>query len=137
MNNLRTPERVGKLRQTLQAKAKGHPSYRFYSLYDKVSRRDVLVYAWARCRRNGGVAGVDGQTFEEIEAWGVEQWLDDVAEPLILKTARPEAVRRVYIPKEGGTQRPLGIPTIKDRVVQMAAVIVLEPIFDGDLLEEP
>ena len=73
MNNLRIPERVGKLRQTLQAKAKGHPSYRFYSLYDKVSRRDVLVYAWARCRRNGGVAGVDGQTFEEIEAskrWG-------------------------------------------------------------------
>jgi len=136
MNNLRTPESVGKLRQTLQAKAKGHPSYRFYSLYDKVSRREVLGYAWARCRRNGGVAGVDGQTFEEIEALGVEQWLDDVAEPLILKTYRPDAVRRVYIPKEGGKQRPLGIPTIKDRVVQMAAVIVLEPIFEGDLMEE-
>jgi len=83
------------------------------------------------------VAGGDGQTGEEIEALGVEQWLDDVAEPLSLKTDRPEAVRRGYRPKEGGTQRPRGIPTSRDRVVQMAAVIVLEPIVEGDLMEEP
>lgn len=80
---------------------------------------------------------MDGQTFEEIEAVGVEKWLDDVADPLILKTDRPDAVRRVYLPKEGGKQRPLGIPTIKDRVVQRAAVIVLEPICEVDLMEEP
>jgi group II intron reverse transcriptase/maturase len=137
MNNLRTPLSVRKLQQTLHAKAKGQPSYRFYSLYDKIRRRDVLAHAWERCRGNDGVAGVDGRTFADIEAEGVEGWLAEVAEDLKLRTYQPDAVRRVYIPKDDGKQqRPLGIPSIKDRVVQMAAVIVLEPIFEADLMEE-
>jgi group II intron reverse transcriptase/maturase len=128
---------VRKLQQTLHAKAKGQSSYRFYSLYDKIARRDVLGHAWERCRENDGVAGVDGRTFADIEAEGVEGWLAEVAAELKLQTYRPTAVRRVSIPKEDGQQqRPLGIPTIKDRVVQMATVIVLEPIFEVDLMEE-
>lgn len=136
MKNLRTPESVRKLQQTLHAKAKEQPSYRFYSLYDKIMRADVLAHAWERCRENDGVAGVDGVTFADIEAAGVARWLAEVAEALKQKTYRPAAVRRVYIPKDDGKQRPLGISTIKDRVVKMAAVIVLEPIFEADLMEE-
>jgi group II intron reverse transcriptase/maturase len=134
--SLTPPPKVQKLQEALHAKAKRSPGYRFYVLYDKVYRRDVLEFAYARCRANGGAAGVDRQTFEEIEAYGVERWLDEVAEELKKRTYRPQPVRRVYIPKPDGKQRPLGIPTIKDRVVQTAVVLVLEPIFEADLEPE-
>ena len=134
--SLRTPEKVEKLQTVLRAKAKASPSYRFYSLYDKVHRADVLAHAYERCRANGGSPGVDGQTFAAIESYGVEQWLGELAEELRKKTYRPAAVRRVWIPKADGKQRPLGIPTIRDRVVQMAFVLVVEPIFDEDLQPE-
>lgn len=133
---LTTPEKVRKLQRTLYAKAKSSPGYRFYLLYDKLYRADVLAHAFACCRANGGVAGVDGQGFDEIERYGVEQWLGELAEELRKKSYRPQAVRRVYIPKPDGTQRPLGIPTVRDRVVQMAAVLVLGPIFEADLPPE-
>lgn len=134
--SLQTPESVGKLQRVLRAKAKESPGYRFYALYDKVYRRDVLAHAYERCRRNKGAAGVDGQTFESIQAYGVERWLDERVEELKNGTYCPEAVRRVWIPKADGKQRPLGIPTIRDRVVQMAMVLVIEPIFDEDLQPE-
>lgn len=134
--SLRPPEKVRKLQAALHAKAKGSPAYRFYSLYDKVYRPDVLAHAYACCKANGGAAGVDGQTFDDIAAYGVERWLGELAEALRTKTYRPQAVRRVWIPKPNGKQRPLGIPTIRDRVAQMAAVVVLEPIFEADLQPE-
>lgn len=133
---LTTPESVWNLQQSLQAKAKANPTLRFYSLYDKMYRRDVLAFAWRQCRANGGSAGVDGQTFEQIEAAGLGAWLDELTEQLKSKTYRPQAVRRVYIPKADGKLRPLGIPTIQDRVAQMAAVILLAPLFEADLPEE-
>ena len=120
----------------MHAKAKGNPSYRFYALYDKLCRADVLAEAWRRCLANGGVAGVDGVSFEKIEAYGVSRWLGELAQELRDKSYRPGAVRRVYIPKPDGKQRPLGIPVIRDRVVQMAAVLILEPIFEADLQDE-
>jgi len=134
--SLRTPEKVGKLQATLHAKAKESPELRFYSLYDKVYRSDVLEYAYRRCKANGGAPGVDAQTFSDVEAYGLHRWLGEVAEEMRGKTYRPQAVRRVWIPKPNGKRRPLGIPTICDRVVQMAAVIVLEPIFEADLEPE-
>ncbi len=130
------PTKVGKLQETLHAKAKRSPTYRFYALYDKVYRADVLWHAYQCCRANRGAAGVDGQTFEDIEASGVMEWLGELAEELRKQMYRPQAVRRVYIPKPDGKQRALGIPTIKDRVVQMAALVVLEPIFEADLQPE-
>jgi RNA-directed DNA polymerase len=130
------PTKVGKLRETLHAKAKTAPTYRFYALYDKVYWADVLWHAYRCCRANDGTAGVDGQTFEDIEAYGQPKWLGELAEELRKKTYRPQAVRRVLIPKPDGKQRPLGIPTIKDRVVQMAVLVVLEPIFEADLQPE-
>jgi RNA-directed DNA polymerase len=136
MMNLKPPPTVGKLQGVLRAKAKESPSYRFYALYDKVYRQDVLRWAYERCRINGGAPGVDGQTFEDIEEYGRERWLDELAQELKGKTYHPAAVRRVWIPKSDGKQRPLGIPRIKDRVVQMAAVLVIEPIFDEDLQPE-
>jgi len=134
--SLITPESVWNLQQSLQAKAKANPTLRFYSLYDKIYRRDVLAHAWQRCRANGGSAGVDGQTFEYIEAQGLGAWLEELTEQLRSKTYQPQAVRRVYIPKADGKQRPLGIPTIRDRVVQMALTILLDPIFEADLPNE-
>jgi RNA-directed DNA polymerase len=134
--NLVPPPKVEKLRETLHAKAKSAPTYRFYALYDKVYRADVLAYAYRCSRANGGEAGVDGQTFAAIEAYGVEKWLGELAEELHQKRYRPQAVRRGYTPKADGGQRPLGIPTVKDRVVQTAAVLVLGPIFEADLQPE-
>jgi group II intron reverse transcriptase/maturase len=134
--SLTPPEQVGKLQAALHVKAKSSPDYRFYLLYDKLYRSDILWFAHRRCLLNGGAAGVDGVTFEDIEAYGEKRWLDELAEELRTRTYRPSPVRRVWIPKPDGKQRPLGIPTIKDRVVQMAAVIVLEPIFEADLQPE-
>ncbi len=132
------PTKVGKLQETLHAKAKGSPSYRFYALYDKVYRDDVLWHAYRICQFNGGAPGVDGQTFDDIEHYGRMTWLRELAEELKTKRYRPEAVRRVKIPKPGqkGRYRPLGIPTIKDRVVMTAALLILEPIFEADLQPE-
>lgn len=134
--SLLPPESVGKLQAALHTKAKEAPAYRFYALYDKLYRADVLGHAYACCRSNGGAAGVDGQTFADIVAYGEQRWLGELAQELKGRTYRPQAVRRVWIPKADGTQRPLGIPTIRDRVVQMAAVLVLDPIFEADLPPE-
>ena len=134
--SLEPPEKVRKLQETLHAKAKRAPNYRFYALYDKLYRSDVLNYAYSCCQANEGAAGVDGQTFDDIAAYGLVRWLSELADELRKKTYRPQAVRRVYIPKPDGKQRPLGIPTVKDRVVQMAALLVLEPIFEADLQPE-
>jgi group II intron reverse transcriptase/maturase len=134
--SLRPPPQVEKLQRALRAKAKGSPNYRFYALYDKVYRADILAWAYERCRVNGGAAGVDGQTFADIAEYGVERWLSELAQELRDKTYRPAAVRRVWIPKADGKQRPLGIPTIRDRVVQMAFVLVVEPLLDEDLQPE-
>jgi RNA-directed DNA polymerase len=130
------PDSLQKLQNSLHAKAKGSPGYRFYALYDKVYRSDVLAHSYACCKANRGAAGVDGQTFEDIEASGLDRWLGELQQALKDKSYEPSAVRRVWIPKPDGKQRPLGIPTIKDRVAQMAAVLVLEPIFETDLLPE-
>src|SRR5688572_8533676 len=136
--SLATPEPVRKLQTTLHAKAKDLPNYRFYALYDKVYRSDVMTFAYQVCHANGGAPGVDGQTFDDIKTDGARRWLDELATELREKRYRPEAVRRVMIPKPGqkGRYRPLGIPTIKDRVVQTAALLVLEPIFEADLQPE-
>ena len=130
------PEKVEKLQTALHTKAKAEPKYRFYALYDKMHRMDVLGYAYERCRANNGAAGVDDQTFEDIEKYGLGKWLEELAEELKTRTYKPQAVRRVWIPKADGKQRPLGIPTIRDRVAQMAAVLILEPIFEADLQPE-
>lgn len=133
---LTPPEKVEKLQTALRTKAKQSPGYRFYVLYDKVYRIDVLHYAYRLCRSNNGSPGVDSQTFADINVYGEERWLGELAEELRKKEYQPQAVRRVYIPKPDGKQRPLGIPTIRDRVVQTAALVVLEPIFDVDLQDE-
>jgi len=134
-NSLTTPESIRTFQRKLYAKAKSEPEFRFYSLYDKVHRRDILEFAYRLCRANGGAAGVDGMTFERIEAAGLEGWLVNLQEDLRNETYRPQPVRRVMIPKPGGGERPLGIPTIRDRVAQTAAKIVLEPVFEADFEE--
>jgi RNA-directed DNA polymerase len=136
LGNLSTPDSVQKLQAALHAKAKEAPGFRFYALYDKLYRADVLAHAYQRCRANGGAEGVDGQRFEDIEAYGEERWLGELAQVLREKGYQAQAIRRVYIPKPDGKLRPLGIPTIRDRVVQTAAVLVLEPIFEADLPPE-
>jgi group II intron reverse transcriptase/maturase len=136
LGNLQTPISVQKLQTALHAKAKEEPGYRFYLLYDKIYRRDVLEHAYRSCKANKGAAGVDGVRFQDIGLSGEEQWLGELAERLKKKDYRPEAVKRVWIPKPNGKLRPLGIPTITDRVVQTAAMIILEPIFEADLQPE-
>lgn len=132
--SLTTPESVWQLQEALRAKAKRKPAARFHSLYDKIYRKDVLWHAWRCCRDNGGAPGVDGVSFEEIEASGVAGWLEELTKALRERTYLPEAVRRVWIPKPGSAKRrPLGIPCLRDRVVQMAAVLILEPIFEADM----
>jgi RNA-directed DNA polymerase len=134
---LEPPVSVQKLQAALQAKAKGSPGYRFYLLYDKVYRKDILEYAYRCCRANRGAPGVDDQDFADIEAYGEERWLGELADKLRGKTYRAEAVRRVWIPKADGKKlRPLGIPCIADRVVMTAAVAVMAPIFEVDMPAE-
>ena len=136
MMSLPPPPKVEKLQRVLRAKAKESPDYRFYQLYDKLYREDILAFAYRRCRTNAGGPGVDGQTFADIESSGKEAWLSELAQELRNRTYRPSAVRRVWIPKADGKLRPLGVPTIRDRVVQMAFKLVVEPIFDEDLQPE-
>ena len=135
--DLQAPDSVRRLQTALHAKAKGDPDFRFYTLSDKMWREDVLRAAWRAVRRNGGACGVDGETFEHIREQGVERWLGELAKELRESTYRPRAVRQVLIPKkQPGKFRPLGIPCIRDRVAQTAAMLVLTPIFEADLQTE-
>jgi len=131
--SLVTPEKIRTLQRKLYRKAKAEPAFRFYVLYDKICREDILRHAYGLARSNAGAPGVDGVSFAQIEERGLEAWLASLREELALKTYRPDPVRRVMIPKpNGGGERALGIPTIRDRVVQTAAKLVLEPIFEAD-----
>ena len=136
MGNLSTPKTVQKLQKALHAKAKAEAGYRFYALYDKISREDILAHAFAQCRSNKGAPGVDGQDFADIEAYSVERWLGELALALREESYQPDPIRRVFIPKANGKLRPLGISTVRDRVCMTAAMLVLEPIFEADLPPE-
>jgi len=129
-----TPVKLRKLQRALYRKAKAEPGYRFWSLYSELTRHDLLEHALQLVERNGGAPGVDGQTIETITAnlEKREQWLKQLQQELQTKAYRPRPVRRVFIPKSNGGERPLGIPTVKDRVVQMAALLVLAPIYEAD-----
>lgn len=130
--SLGTPDKVRELQIKLYRKAKSEPDFRFYQLYDKVYRADVLRRAWVLAKANHGAPGVDNESFEDIESKGLMEWLDGLGKALHDKTYRPQPVRRVKIPKPGGGERPLGIPTIRDRVAQTAAKLILEPVFEAD-----
>jgi len=136
LGNLATPECVQRLQKALHAKAKAAPGFRFYALYDKIYREDILAHAYAQCRSNKGVPGVDGQDFADIEAYGRERWLGELALALREETYQPEPIKRVFIPKANGKLRPLGIPTLRDRVCMTATMLVLAPIFEADLPPE-
>src|SRR2546428_6253223 len=131
--SLETPSKIRMLQRKLYLKAKEEPTYRFYLLYDKIYRQDILAFAYELAKSNKGAPGVDGQSFEEIESQGLKEWLVGIRNDLRARTYKPQPVRRVMIEKAGGGERPLGIPTIRDRVVQTAAKLVLEPIFEVDL----
>jgi RNA-directed DNA polymerase len=131
--SLETPERIRNLQKKLYLKAKAEPDFRFYLLYDKVWRADILEHAYELARDNRGAPGVDGLTFAAIETAGLAEWLSGIGKELRERSYRPDAVRRVMIPKPNGGERPLGIPTIRDRVVQTAVKLVIEPIFEADL----
>lgn len=138
MNAIRqtTPvEKVQQLQEKLGHVAKTSKSRRFHALYDKVCRMDVLQEAWRRVRANKGAAGIDGQTMADIAKMGEDQFVKACQERLLKKSYRPQPVRRQYIPKKDGRMRPLGIPTVRDRVVQMAVKLMLEPIFEADFQE--
>jgi RNA-directed DNA polymerase len=130
---LKTPENIRTLQRKLYLKAKAEPAFRFYLLYDKIYREDILAHAYRLAKANAGIAGVDGVTFDQIESEGLDDWLSGIREQLRTKTYKPQPVLRVMIPKPGGGQRPLGIPTIRDRVVQTAVKMMIEPIFEADL----
>jgi group II intron reverse transcriptase/maturase len=136
LGNLATPASVQKLQTALHAKAKMEAGYRFYALYDKIYREDILAHAYAQCRSNKGAPGVDGQDFSDVEAYGVQRWLGELAIALKEETYRPDSIRRVFIPKPNGKLRPLGISTLRDRVCMTAAMLVLDPIFEADLPPE-
>src|SRR5208282_4356526 len=136
LGNLATPASVQKLQMALHAKAKTEAGYRFYALYDKIYREDILAHAYAQCRSNKGAPGVDGQDFSDVEAYGVQRWLGELAIALKEETYRPDPIRRVFIPKPNGKLRPLGISTLRDRVCMTAAMLVLDPIFEADLPPE-
>jgi RNA-directed DNA polymerase len=136
LGNLSTPITVQKLQTALHAKAKSEAGYRFYALYDKIYRSDILFHAWNQCRSNKGAPGVDGQDFEDVEKYGVLRWLGELALALKTEKYQPEPIRRVFIPKANGKLRPLGISTLRDRVCMTAAMLVLEPIFEADLPDE-
>lgn len=136
MSDLATPQKLRKLQKKLYVKAKQEPEFRFYSLYDKVCWRETLWHAWRLSRRNDGAPGIDGVTFRQIEEEGVGKWLEALQQSLRDEEYEPSPVRRVEIPKHGGGKRPLGIPTVKDRVVQTAVKLIIEPIFEADLKDE-
>src|SRR3979490_2043951 len=136
LGNLSTPKTVQKLRKALHAKAKEEAGYRFYALYDKISREDILAYAFAQCRSNKGAPGIDGQDFADVEAYGARRWLGELALALRQETYRSDPIRRVFIPKANGKLRPLGISTLRDRVCMTATMLVLEPIFEAVLPPE-
>src|SRR6202166_1492148 len=136
LGSLATPASVQKLQTALHAKAKTEAGYRFYALYDKIYREDILAHAYAQCRSNKGAPGVDGQDFSDVEAYGLERWLGELALALKEEKYRPDPIRRVYIPKANGKLRPLGISTLRDRVCMTAAMLVLGPIFEADLPAE-
>src|ERR1700730_17944019 len=131
--SLVTPGKIRTLQRKLYRKAKAEPAFRFYVLYDKICREDILRHAYGLARSNAGAPGVDGVSFAQIEASGLETWLAGLREDLVSKMYRPDPVRRLLIPKPDGGERPLGIPTIWDRVVQTAVKLILEPIFELDL----
>ena len=133
--NLQTPESVQKLQNALHAKAKGAPDYRFYALYDKVYRGDILDFAYRLARSNRGAPGVDGQDVVAIESVGVERWLGELAQALKEKTYRTQAVRRVFIPKADGSKRGLGIPAVEDKLVQLGIKRILEAIYEADAIQ--
>ncbi len=135
VNNLKTTDKVQELQRKLYLKAKSNVNFRFYALYDKVYRTDVLRKAWERVKANRGAAGVDGLTFEEIKSIDVDDFLKSIQQELKARTYRPQPARRVYIPKSDGGKRPLSIPTIKDRVVQSALKLIIEPIFEADFTD--
>ena len=136
MGNLSTPANVQKLQTALHAKAKSEPGFRFYALYDKIYRDDILAHAWAQFRSNQGAPGVDGKDFADVETYGVQRWLGELALALRQEKYQPDPIRRVFIPKANGKLRPLGISTLRDRVCMTAAMLVLDPIFEADLPPE-